>query len=69
MFMLWLLCWIQWRLKKKDPNFEVGNHVRISKYKNIFAKEYAPNWSEEAFVVSKIKNAVPWTYIVNDLSG
>ena len=46
---------------KKDPNFEIGNHVRISKYKNTFAKEYAPNWSEEAFVVSKIKNTILWT--------
>ena len=40
---------------------------RISKYKNIFAKRYTPNWSEEVFVVSKIKNTFPWTYVVNDL--
>ena len=52
---------------KKDPKFKVGDHVRISKYKNIFAKGYTPNWSEEVFVVSKVKNTVPWTY-VNDLS-
>ena len=45
----------------EDPKFKVGDHVRISKYKNIFAKEYTPNWSEEVFVVSKIKNTVPWT--------
>ena len=54
---------------KKDPKFKVGDHVRISKYKNIFAKGYAPNWSEELFVVSKIKNTVPWTYVVSDLNG
>ena len=54
---------------KKDPRFNVGDHVKISKYKNIFAKGYAPNWSQEAFVVSKIKNAVPWTYVVRDLNG
>ena len=54
---------------KKDPKFKVGNHVRISKYKNIFAKGYAPNWSEEAFVVSKIKDTVPWSYVVSDLNG
>ena len=54
---------------KKDPKFKVGDHVRISKYKNIFAKGYAPNWSEEVFVVSKIKNTVPWTYVVSDLNG
>ena len=53
----------------KDPKFKVGDHVRISKYKNIFAKGYTPNWSEEVFIVSKIKNAVPWTYVINDLNG
>ena len=45
----------------KDPKFKVGDYVRISKYKNIFAKGYMPNWSEEAFVVDKIKNTVPRT--------
>ena len=54
---------------KKDPKFKVGDHVRISKYKNIFAKGYTPNWSEEVFVISKIKNTVPWTYVINDLNG
>ena len=55
--------------KKKYPKFKVGDHVRVSKHKNIFAKEQAPNWSEEGFVVSKVKNTVPWTYVVSDLSG
>ena len=41
---------------RKDPVFKVGDHVRTSKYKSIFAKEYTPNWSEEVCVVSKIKN-------------
>ena len=54
---------------KKDPKFKVSDHVRISKYKNIFAKGYTPNWSKEVFVVSKIKNTVPLTYVVNDLNG
>ena len=49
---------------KKDPKFKAGDHVRISKYKNIFAKGYAPNWSEEVFVISGNKNTVPWTYII-----
>ena len=40
---------------KKDPKFKVGDHVRISKYKNIFAKGYASNWLEEVFVVGKIQ--------------
>ena len=53
----------------KDPKFKVGDNVRISKYKNIFAKGYKPNWSEEVFIISKIKNPVPWTYIFNDLNG
>ena len=54
---------------KKDPKFKVGDYVRISKYKNIFAKRYAPNWSEEVFVVSRIKNTAPSTYAVSDLNG
>ena len=53
----------------KNPKFEVGDHVRISKYKNIFAKGYMPNWSEEIFITKKIKNAEPWTYVINDLNG
>ena len=53
----------------KDPKFKVADHVRISKYKNIFAKGCMPNWSEEAFIISKIKNLVPWTYVINDLDG
>ena len=53
----------------KDPKFKIGDHVRISKYKNIFAKGYMPNWSEEIFIIKKIKNTVPWTYVINDLNG
>ena len=52
----------------KDPKFKVENHVRISKYKNIFAKGYTPNWSEEVFISSKIENTVKWTYVINDLN-
>ena len=40
---------------EKDPKFKAGDHVRISKYKNIFAKGYTPNWSEEIFDVKKKK--------------
>ena len=53
----------------KDPKFQVGDHVRISKYKNTFAKGYTLNWSEEAFVIKKVKNTVPWTYVINDHNG
>ena len=56
-------------INDKNPKFEVGDHVRISKDKNIFAKGYMPNWSEEIFVISKIKNTVSWTYVLNDLNG
>ena len=45
---------------EKDSKFQVGDHVRISKHQNIFTKRYAPNWSEEVFVISKMKNTVPW---------
>ena len=54
---------------EKDPKFKVGDHVRISKFKNVFAKGYTPYWSEEISAVKKVKNAVPWTYIINDLNG
>ena len=54
---------------KKSPKFKVNDHVRISNYKNIFAKGYVPNWSEEVFIVNEIKNTVPWTYTINDLNG
>ena len=56
-------------VNNNDPTFKVGNHARISKYKNIFAKGYTPNWSEEVFVIKEVKNTVPWTYVINDLNG
>ena len=54
---------------EKDPKFKVGDCVRISKHKNVFAKGYVPNWSEEVFIVDRVKNTVPWTYEINDLNG
>ena len=53
----------------KDPKFKIGDDVRLSKHKNIFARGYVPNWLEEVFLISKIKNTVPWTYVINDLNG
>ena len=53
-------------VNNKDPKFKVGDQVRISEYKNIFVKEYTPNWFEEVFVIIKINNTVPWTYVIND---
>ena len=52
-----------------DPKFKVSDHVRISKCKTVFAKGYTSNWSEEVFVIKKIKNTVLWTYVVNNLNG
>ena len=54
---------------KEGPKFNFGDHVRISKYKNIFAKVYILNWSEEVFVIKKVKNTVPGTYIISDFNG
>ena len=51
------------------PKFKVGDHVRISKYKKIFAEGSNQNWSEEVFVVIKIKNTVLWTFVISDLNG
>ena len=56
-------------INNKDPRFKVGDYVRMSKYKNIFAKRYMPTWSEEVFVIKKVKNTVPWTYVINDLNS
>ena len=53
----------------KDPKFKVGDHVKISKCKNFFAKGYTRNWSKEIFVIKEIKNTVPWAYVINDLNG
>ena len=51
-------------VSNKDSKFKIGDHVIISKYKNIFAKRYTPNCSEEAFVIKKVKKPVPWTYVI-----
>ena len=63
--------YIDFKKEVNDENskFKVGDHVRISKYKNIFAKGCIPNWSEEIVIISKIKNTAPWTYVINDLNG
>ena len=56
-------------VNNKDPKFKVDDYARISKYKYIFAKGYMPNWSEEIFIIKKVKNTVPQTYVINDLNG
>ena len=57
------------KVNGKDPKFKVGDRVRISKQKNIFAKRYTPNSSEEVFVITKFKNTVSQKYVINDLNG
>ena len=54
---------------EKEPKFKVDDHVRISKYKNMFGKGNTQNWSEEVFIISKIKNAVPWKSVISNLNG
>ena len=56
-------------VKERNPKFKIGDNVRISKFKNFFAKGYTTNWSKEVFLIKKIKNTVPWTYVINDFKG
>ena len=56
-------------INDKDAKFKIGNIVPKSKHKNNFAKICVPNWSEEVFVIKKVKNIVLWTYFINDING
>ena len=56
-------------VNNKDTKFEIVVIVGISKYRNIFAKGYVPNWSEKRFVITKLKNTVLWTYVISDSKG
>ena len=53
---------------KKDSRSNVGDRVRVSKFKNILAKGYTPNWSREIFIINKINDTVPYTYNLKDLN-
>ena len=55
--------------EKKFQKFNVVDHAKILKYKNISAKGYIPNWSEEVFVIKKVKSTIPWTYFISYLNG
>ena len=50
----------------QDPEFKIGDIVRITKYKNTFAKGYVPNWSEEAFMIKILKTLRSWSYAISD---
>ena len=54
---------------KKSARYNDDDRVRISKFKNIFAKGYTPNWSREIFIINKINDTVPYTYNLKDLNG
>ena len=56
-------------INNKDPKFKIEGTVGIRKYKNIFTKSYVPNCFEEVFVIKKVKNTVPLTYVINDFKG
>ena len=57
------------KVNDKDSKFKFGHHVRVSKYNNIFAKRYFPNWSEEVFVIKEVENTAQCTYVIHDLIG
>ena len=52
------------KINDKDPKFEISDIVRISKYKNIFVKGYVSNWSEDVFVIKKVKKTVPMLLVI-----
>ena len=56
-------------VNNEDPKYKIGDIARLSKHQNIFAKCYIPNYSEDIFVIKKVKNTVPWTYVISDLNG
>ena len=53
----------------EDPKFEVVDYNRTSRYKNIIEKSYIPSWSEEAFMIKKVRSTVPCIYLIRDLNG
>ena len=56
-------------INDQDPKFKISDIARTSKHKNIFAKSYVPNWSEEVFVIKNVKNTKTWIYVISDLKG
>ena len=57
------------KINDKNPTLEIGNNVRILKYRNLFATDYGQNWCGEVFVIKKVKDAVPSAYVINYLNG
>ena len=57
------------KLMSKISNLKLVMILEHQHLKNTFAKVYTPNWSEEIFVIKKVKNTVPWTYVLKGLNG
>ena len=57
------------RTNLKALKFKVNDRVRINKYKNIFSKGYAENWSREIFIIDSVLKTNPWTYRLKDFNG
>ena len=53
---------------KESARYNVGDRVKTPKFKNTFAKGYTPNWRKEIFIINKINDTVPYTYILEDLN-
>ena len=56
------------KINNEDYKFKIGDIARVSKHKTIFAKVFIPNWAGEVFVIKKVKNTVPWRYVIIDLN-
>ena len=56
-------------INDEDPKLKIGDLVKISKYKYVFAKGFVPNWSEDVLLIKKVKSTVLWTYVISDLKG
>ena len=56
-------------MKRRKPQFKVGDRVRIYRYKRTFEKGYKPNWTKEIFVVDEVNKTIPITYKIKDLEG
>jgi len=57
------------KVSTREPRerFNVGDYVRLSKAKRVFAKGYLPNWTEEVFTISQVlNNTQPTQYKVRD---
>jgi hypothetical protein len=55
--------------QQMNPKFEVGDRVRISRVKAVFEKGYLPNWSEEIYEITEVKQTNPFTYNLKDMAG